>query len=629
MFKHHKKLAYLHLISSLLFVGIADIHAAAITVNSSSELFGCNFRRAVDTINAGNDLNNGCSPQGTFGDNDEINFSVESVSLLNGPIVLSKPVKINSGSSSRVAFSRLQNTARPDANFVEMFIITSDGVEIDNFSIQNISLGDNAFAAVTVVANSSAVFRNCDLSENFLGGFPNDAPTSTSLVSVQGSQSKLTLDNCDINQNVSVVSSPYRVLQALDGASLTIINSRITENEIEAATQEPSSGIFTESDLINRSAMILAHKSRLVITDSLVSENKIAIRLGTLTLDAGLIIGSIEPQFTRIENTTVSNNLNGNEEDSRVAPRWGAIVIYSFNAPSQAEVIDSRVISNVPHGIHAKNVNLLVSRTSIANNERIGLLTRSDNRLASKTTVVGSTLRGNGSRFFGGAIDARTFREFDASDQSTLELDVVNTTISSNDSAVSFNALSNSTDLSALRIYNSTIVNNPRSAGLSSSSSSLVVINARVELLNNIISGNGQEGSISQLTIRNAIDVNNDFNVIGDNRSIIERQISGFIPGPNSIVASSNGNQPSSINAIIRPLANNGGGMQTHALANNSPAIDSAALLVCALIAEGVDQIGAPRNKGNGCDIGAMEFFENESCYVIKTKQDKVVTFCL
>ena len=61
-----------------------------------------------------------------------------------------------------------------------------------------------------------------------------------------------------------------------------------------------------------------------------------------------------------------------------------------------------------------------------------------------------------------------------------------------------------------------------------------------------------------------------------------------------------------SVNAQLRPLADNGGPTRTHALRNASPAIDHVPAGQCAA----TDQRGVarPQPPGGGCDVGAYEF---------------------
>lgn len=60
----------------------------------------------------------------------------------------------------------------------------------------------------------------------------------------------------------------------------------------------------------------------------------------------------------------------------------------------------------------------------------------------------------------------------------------------------------------------------------------------------------------------------------------------------------------SAIDPLVGPLADNGGRTLTHALLPDSPAIDAADSAHC----PHVDQRGAPRPAGAGCDIGAFEY---------------------
>ncbi len=60
----------------------------------------------------------------------------------------------------------------------------------------------------------------------------------------------------------------------------------------------------------------------------------------------------------------------------------------------------------------------------------------------------------------------------------------------------------------------------------------------------------------------------------------------------------------SSTDALLGPLADNGGPTQTQALLAGSPAIDTASAGACPT----TDQRGVARPQGAGCDVGAFEF---------------------
>jgi hypothetical protein len=63
---------------------------------------------------------------------------------------------------------------------------------------------------------------------------------------------------------------------------------------------------------------------------------------------------------------------------------------------------------------------------------------------------------------------------------------------------------------------------------------------------------------------------------------------------------------------LLGPLADNGGLTKTHALLNNSPAIDSG---YCVYSPES-DQRGEVRPAGSGCDIGAYERSATQSIFL-------------
>ena len=71
----------------------------------------------------------------------------------------------------------------------------------------------------------------------------------------------------------------------------------------------------------------------------------------------------------------------------------------------------------------------------------------------------------------------------------------------------------------------------------------------------------------------------------------------------------------------------NNGPTLTHALASNSPALDSGDNFACANFNVVDDQRGRLRNDGL-CDKGAFEG-DQTACYVVKASNGNIVTFCL
>jgi hypothetical protein len=103
-----------------------------------------------------------------------------------------------------------------------------------------------------------------------------------------------------------------------------------------------------------------------------------------------------------------------------------------------------------------------------------------------------------------------------------------------------------------------------------------------------------------------------NFNLFGHSGLTNAQAFRNFTRGVTDISATSNGNRPTALGAILNTtLANNGGPTQTHALVAGSPAIDSVNNGTCPPPTR--DQRGVTRPRdGNGdggvaCDTGAFE----------------------
>ena len=133
-----------------------------------------------------------------------------------------------------------------------------------------------------------------------------------------------------------------------------------------------------------------------------------------------------------------------------------------------------------------------------------------------------------------------------------------------------------------------------------------------VTLISSIISGNsGSAGSeifsgnsaSADGEIIGTINADN-FNLFGNSFRSNTSAFNGFTPGSSDITATSDGTDPTALEAIFLPLDDNGGPTLTHALVKGSPAIDLDAVCSTGL---SEDQRGEPRPVGEGCDAGAFE----------------------
>jgi hypothetical protein len=176
---------------------------------------------------------------------------------------------------------------------------------------------------------------------------------------------------------------------------------------------------------------------------------------------------------------------------------------------------------------------------------------------------------------------------------------ISNSTIAGNKNYWGGSAVGN---LGELSIFNSTITGNEGGV-----LTGCYYSNNTTRLYQTIVSGNGN----SEVTTEAKRDCTNT--VIANSHNIFGKNgnsgVSGFTPGPTDIIPTVG------LNAILSPLANNGGPTQTHALPAGSPALDRAPNSSCtAAPVNGVDQRGQPRNQNgsgtasaNECDVGAFE----------------------
>ncbi|MFT6101290.1 MAG: hypothetical protein ACJAYF_003853 [Arenicella sp.] len=236
---------------------------------------------------------------------------------------------------------------------------------------------------------------------------------------------------------------------------------------------------------------------------------------------------------------------------------------------------------------------------------------------------------------------------------------VFDSTISNNRSDIGGGIALAAAPDSSLSLYNTTITENTasvRGGGLSLLMAAADTSNS-VVIRNTIISGNTaasydeahfvNPGTGSGLDIRNSV-VGNSANTYGQSVNILQ-----FFFNDNIVLTQGSNSTP--LRSIIGPLDANGGKTMTHALVANSPAIDNGLQGVLTggpliffstpgcrgeFISVGFgaeyrpDQRGVSRPIGNECDIGAYEYeplYEppEVACYVIKAKNNKVITFCL
>jgi hypothetical protein len=121
-----------------------------------------------------------------------------------------------------------------------------------------------------------------------------------------------------------------------------------------------------------------------------------------------------------------------------------------------------------------------------------------------------------------------------------------------------------------------------------------------VILRSSVVSGNfGREVFALEGTV-----IADSYNVFGHSGKSNANAFLGFTPGAKDVTATSDGTKPTALDAILSPLADNGGTTMTYALPVCSPAIDLDATCSAGLT---TDQRGYSRPIGSGCDAGSFE----------------------
>jgi len=508
-----------------------NVSSAATIIVNNGEDFGanCTLRDAIESVNAGSDLINGCTINGSLGNDDTVLFNVSGrrISLTGGRLDVDSDVSINPEGNT-ITVNRYSGNA-------EVFNVSSAGeVSIDNMIIAGASShGIRSFGG-TVTLTNSTISGNSD---NGTGA------------GIYAFRSIFTIDNTMItgNRAAQLGAGIYSF-----GSVITITNSTISGNSTTYIGNYGGSGagIFTSDSTITLSNSVVAGNfatgngggisaggGTITLNNSTVSGNY-ATRTG-----GGIIVGG---GTLRLNNSTVSGN--------SAAVEGGGIDV---NSSSVVTLTSSTVSDNsggAGGGLHMSSGLLMLTNSTISGNTAV----------------------------FAGAAYART------------------------DSVLTFE--------------NSTISNNVNAFGAGILTSSTPTIT----LSNSIIAGNNAGLDGGELYLNGAMFNTEGNNLLGDASKSYAQAFSGVSISSNNIVATSDGNNPTPLANILRPLANNGGPTQTHALVAASPAIDAGRNSNCPTR----DQRGQLRNDGN-CDIGSYEFEPEITFFVVPLPNGKSVIFGL
>ena len=256
--------------------------------------------------------------------------------------------------------------------------------------------------------------------------------------------------------------------------------------------------------------------------------------------------------------------------------------------------------------------------------------------LYSSLSLNNSTLDGNSATIFGAGLSAyasdvvlnsstvsnnSTGSSFAGGGIATIatNLDINNSTISGN--SAQFAGGINADNNSSVSILNSTVANNTAQyfgGGLRSP-------NSTINLQNSILAGNRAPSGTEFHHSGYSGTLITSSSLLGDSAYDNFNAFHPVVPDASNVTATSNGTAPTAIANIIESLASNGGPTLTHALPQNSPAVNAGLLATCAAAPiNNLDQRGVSRLSGSACEAGSFEV--ETSSIIVTTSADTTGT---
>jgi len=444
--------------------------------------------------------------------------------------------------------------------------------------------------------------------------------------------SELEINNCTISENTASIGDAI----SSRSSTVTINNSDILNNFAQNPSYQSRGGAISSAF-----GLLTVNNSELsdIYSEGMGGANYTAretININTVTLNrntSGTIGSAIQSRGTilTIDRGYLSNNSGGKTiEVSSVGP-----------SPGEVEVIDSTISNNQSAGITIFNASATIVNSVFEANQYAGLIANIANveiedslfsgntssvegggiRLGSNSTamITNSTIYGNLAMRTGGGIAATS---------GTAQADISNSTISGNSATLSGSGISMLS--SNLSIDHSIIAfNNSANSG-----GGIYAFSGSLGFTNCIVTGNtgtaSDEGYLRNGTIFTSLGTN----LFGDDSKTMADAFQGFAPANTDINARSDSQDSAAISSIFDSsrLRDNGGPVITHALAENSIAVDAGDNANCAA----QDQRGTvrPASAEHPCDIGPFEQTDADraqfgSFFVLPLPSGEVVIFSL
>lgn len=368
-------------------------------------------------------------------------------------------------------------------------------------------------------------------------------------------------------------------------AALDLNDSRIAAN---VATRD-GGGIFNDGGMVDiAGSSILDNaagdegggmfgiRGAVTVAGSVVSGNTAADHGGGIRIQSGGL---------DVIDTVISGNKSTDEDGGGIAGLAATISIIRSTIAGNTSLDNAGGIENTAGRLDV--IDSTISDNTATTRDGGGISTNTRNQFAAPTTTIrNSTISGNSAGDDGGGIHA------DGRTGIAVAVTISSSTISGNsagDDGGGLQVIGRPGTAAELAVANSTITGNIAS----DRGGAISTRQAELRVDNSIVAGNTAASRIELDQSSSVSFVANSFNLIGENGDA-----GGFPVAGNLLLAGS-------IDTVLGLLADNGGLTFTHALAFDSPAIDTADPAFAA--PPDSDQRGFQRVFGGGLDIGAFE----------------------
>jgi hypothetical protein len=383
-----------------------------------------------------------------------------------------------------------------------------------------------------------------------------------------------------------------------------------------------SSTLLVLTAIVAQAADITVNESTCTLADAITAANTDIPSGGcstgsendTVILQTDVALVAALPDIT----STITIEGNGHKIDGQNNSAVGSVLTIADTGNLTLNGTTVTGGNATEHGGGINNYNggtLALTNSTVTGNKVAGYGGGIENYNGGTVTLTNSTISGNWAEYNGGGIDnyggTVTLTNSTVSNNSTNEdgggienyatVTLINSTVSGNSAKNVGGGIDNYK--STVMLINSTVSNNSaefNGGGINVGFDSTVTLNSC------LISGNSSsvtEGK--EIYNSNGIVTTEGFNLFGHSDESSAQAFYNFTPGSNDVTATSDGTIPTALNALLHPLADNGGPTKTHALVTGSPAVDLDAS--CSTTELTTDQRGYPRPLGEGCDAGSFE----------------------